>query len=309
MWDVVCFGELFIDLVPHTKVDGQWQYVPSPGGAPGNVAAGLAKLGNNALMVSRVGDDAFGRLLIEALRGFGVDVSGIVQSHTEKAGLSVVTLDEKGDRSFMFYRDQPADLNIRLEDIKANWLAQTRVLHLGVLPLSAPTSAAAQRKAMGLAETHGKLISCDVNFRPTLWNDSADMLKAGREMIEHSAIVKTSLEELLALGDIDDMDAAVKALWHENLQFFSVTRGAEGAILYTRAGKFECKGFKVDAIDTTGAGDAYAASILSGVLHGIEPAQMVQVACAAGALAASKKGAMTSLPNKAQVYSFLQLAS
>ena len=309
MWDVVCFGELFIDLVPHTKVDGQWQYVPSPGGAPGNVAAGLAKLGNNALMVSRVGDDAFGRLLIEALRGFGVDVSGIVQSPTEKAGLSVVTLDEKGDRSFMFYRDQPADLNIRLEDIKANWLAQTRVLHLGVLPLSAPTSAAAQRKAMGLAETHGKLISCDVNFRPTLWNDSADMLKAGREMIEHSAIVKTSLEELLALGDIDDLDAAVKALWHENLQFFSVTRGAEGAILYTRAGKFECKGFKVDAIDTTGAGDAYAASILSGVLHGIEPAQMVQVACAAGALAASKKGAMTSLPNKAQVYSFLQLAS
>lgn len=309
MWDVVCFGELFIDLVPHTKVDGQWHYVPSPGGAPGNVAAGLAKLGHHPLMVSRVGDDAFGRLLIDSLREFGVDVSGIVQSATEKSGLSVVTLDEKGDRSFMFYRDRPADLNIKPEDLKTNWLAQTRILHLGVLPLSAQTSAAAQRKAIGLAENHGALISCDVNFRPALWNDQADMMAAGREMIEHSAIVKTSHEELLALSGIDDMDAAVKALWHENLQFFSVTRGAEGAILYTQAGKFECKSFKVNAIDTTGAGDAYAASILSGVLRGIEPAQLVQVACAAGALAASKKGAMTSLPNKAEVYAFLQLSS
>ena len=309
MWDVVCFGELFIDLVPHTKVDGQWQYVPSPGGAPGNVAAGLAKLGHKALMVSRVGDDAFGRLLIDALRGYGVDVSGIVQSATEKAGLSIVTLDEKGDRSFVFYHDQPADLNIKPDDIRVNWLAHAKTLHLGVLPLSASTSAAAQRKAMGLAEAHGTLISCDVNFRPTLWNDPADMLAAGREMINRSAIVKTSLEELRALSGIGDMDAAVQALWHENLQFFSVTRGAEGAVLYTRAGKFECKGFKVDAIDTTGAGDAYTASLLSGVLRGIEPEQLVNMACSGGALAASKKGAMASLPTKAEVSAFFQLAS
>ena len=53
MWDVTCFGELFIDLVPHTQVDGQWLYVPSPGGAPGNVAAGLSKLGHKTLMVSQ----------------------------------------------------------------------------------------------------------------------------------------------------------------------------------------------------------------------------------------------------------------
>src|SRR4051794_23068026 len=106
MWDVVCLGDLFVDFVPHSKADGQWLYVPSPGGAPGNVAAGLAKLGHKTLMVSRVGDDALGRLLRTALLGYGVDVAGVIQSATEQVGLSIVTLDASGDRSFMFYHDK-----------------------------------------------------------------------------------------------------------------------------------------------------------------------------------------------------------
>lgn len=309
MWDVVCLGDLFVDLVPHSRRDGQWLYVPSPGGAPGNVAAGLAKLGHKALMVSRVGNDAFGRLLIDSLRGYGVDVSGIVQSATEKAGLSIVSLDEKGDRSFMFYHDKPADQHISAEDIETEWLVQSNILHVGILPLASSTSAAAQRKAMDLADANSALISCDINFRPALWDDDMAMLAAGREVISRSAIVKVSLEELHAMTGTGVMDAAVQALWHEKLQFFSVTRGAEGAALYLRSNKFECTGFKIDAIDATGAGDAYAASLLSGVLHGVEPERLVNVACAAGALAASKKGAMASMPNKTDLSAFLRLAS
>lgn len=175
--------------------------------------------------------------------------------------------------------------------------------------MSAPTSAAAQRKAMDLAEANGTLISCDVNFRPTLWNDPAGMLATGREMISRSAIVEASMEELRVLNGIDDMDVAVQALWHDQIGYFSVTRGAEGAVLYTPAGKFECEGVKVAALDTTGAGDAYAASLLSGVLHDIEPKKLLKMACVAGALAASRKGAMASQPTKAEITAFFQLAS
>lgn len=108
-------------------------------------------------------------------------------------------------------------MNINPNDLQTDWLAQTRILHLGVLPLSAPTSAAAQRKAMDLAEANGTLISCDVNFRPTLWNDPAGMLATGREMISRSAIVEASMEELRVLNGIDDMDVAVQALWHDQI--------------------------------------------------------------------------------------------
>ncbi|MFN0191264.1 MAG: PfkB family carbohydrate kinase, partial [Aestuariivirga sp.] len=124
-----------------------------------------------------------------------------------------------------------------------------------------------------------------------------------------SAIVKASEEELLSLNSNGDMDAAVQALWHGRLKCFSVTCGEAGAVLYTPAGKFFCAGFKVDAVDTTGAGDAYVASFLSGLLHGTEPQKLLNTACAAGALAASKKGAMESLPTKVELAEFLAKAA
>ena len=298
--DVICLGELFIDLVPHSKVKGQWLYAPSPGGAPGNVAVGLARLGRKALMISRVGDEAFGRLLVSALAGYGVDTSGVVLSKHEKTGLSVVTLAENGDRAFMFYHDHPADLHIDPEDILPAIIERCRILHVGVLPLSAPQSAAAQRKAMDIARTAGIPISCDVNFRPNLWPDPRDMLDAGRILIAQSSIVKVSEDELFVLNAKASMDEAVGGLWHDGLQMFSVTRGAKGAVLYALHGKYVCEGFSVNAVDTTGAGDAYAASLLSGVLDGVTDdllPQLVLSACAAGALATTKKGAMESQPN------------
>ena len=300
MWDVACFGELFIDLVPQAKVKGQWLYAPSPGGAPGNVAVGLSRLGHKSLMLSRVGDEAFGKLLLDALKSYGVDISGVTLSKSEKTGLSVVTLSDDGDRAFMFYHDHPADLHIDPKDVRREQIAQSRILHIGLLPLSAPQSATAQTKAMDLADTANVTISCDVNFRPGLWADHSKMLDAGRFIISRSSIVKVSEEELLALGPKDNMDAMVQSLWHGKLKFFSVTKGPGGAVLYTPDQKHVCEGFKVDAVDTTGAGDAYTASILSGTLKGdsaSEPAQIVLNACAAGALAATKKGAMESLPS------------
>ena len=305
MWDVVCLGDLFIDLVPHSKADGHWLYVPSPGGAPGNVAAGLARLGHRPLMLSRVGDDAFGNLLIETLRGFGVDVSGVIASSAERTGLSIVTLDSAGERSFMFYRDRPADQFIRAEDIRADWLAGSRILHVGLLPLASPQSAAAQRRAMDIADAHGIPISCDVNFRPALWHSNAEMLAAGREVIGRSAIVKLSEEELRSLAGHADIDAGVKEMWHARLAYFSVTRGARGAVLHTPGGRFICAGFAVDVVDTTGAGDAYAAAVLSGVLAKRDPQVLLEMACAAGGLAASRKGAMRSLPTMSELAAFL----
>jgi fructokinase len=303
MWDVACFGELFIDLVPQAKVNGQWLYSPSPGGAPGNVAVGVSRLGHKSVMVSRVGDEAFGKLLLDALKANAVDTSAVKLSKSEKTGLSVVTLSNDGDRAFMFYHDHPADLHIDPDDITAEQIAQSRILHIGVLPLSAPQSAEAQKKAMDLADAAKITISCDVNFRPGLWADHSKMFDAGRFIISRASIVKVSEEELLTLAPKASMDEMVQSLWHDGLQFFSVTKGAEGAVLYTPDRKYVCEGFKVDAIDTTGAGDAYTASILSGVLEGRadDPASLVLNACAAGALAATKKGAMESLPALADI--------
>jgi fructokinase len=302
--DVACFGELFIDLVPHGAAGGQMLFAACPGGAPGNVAVGLARLGHKALMLSRVGEDAFGRLLVKTLEGHHVETSGVTYSPTERTGLSVVTLAADGDRSFMFYHESAADLHINQQDVSSDVVAGARMLHVGTLPLSAPQSAAAQRMAMDFADAAGNPISCDVNFRPALWPDAADMIEAGRFLISRSAFVKVSAEELADLGGSGSMDDAVKALWHEGLRLFSVTRGAQGAVLYSARGKAVCEGFRVNAIDSTGAGDAYTAALLSGVLAGLGDEHLPRLllsACAAGALAATRKGAMDSLPSRAEI--------
>jgi fructokinase len=306
--DVMCFGELFIDLVPNGSVDGKLLFAACPGGAPGNVAVGLASLGHKAFMLSRVGDDAFGRLLVATLDSHGVDVSGVRLSPMERTGHSVVTLDKEGDRSFTFYHDNPADLNIDPQDVSPDAVTGARMLHVGVLPLSAPKSAAAQRKAMDLADAAGLSISCDLNFRPAMWQDAEEMVEAGRFVISRSAIVKVSEEELAALSGSDKMDDAVQSLWHEKLRLFSVTRGAHGAVLYGERGTAVFQGFAVNAIDTTGAGDAYTAALLSGVLDGAADDQLPQLllqACAAGALATTKTGAMDSLPSRNNIAQLL----
>lgn len=315
-WDVACLGELVIDLVPHSQAGGQWLYAPNPGGAPGNVAVGLARLGHPVVMISKVGNEAFGRMLIAALEGFCVDTAGVARGEREKTCLSVVALDPDGERDFFFYRDDPAELAIDADEIDERLVGEVKIVHLGALPFSARRSAEAQRKAIRLAHATGRLISADPNFRPSLWPNRGAMLEAGRELIAEAAIVKVSEEELVAMaGGAPSVEEAVRALWHPSLQVMAVTRGARGAELFTAADRFVCHGFAVGAVDTTAAGDAFAAALLSGLLDSqMKPAgrdgflRLLRSACAAGAIAATTKGAMGSLPGRAELARFLAQA-
>ena len=310
--DVACLGELVIDLVPHSKADGDWLYAPSPGGAPGNVAVGLARLGHSAAMIGKVGGEAFGGLIVRALQRHGVDTCGVSMARHEKTGLSVVTLAPDGDRDFTFYRDTPADTVLDVADIDPAVIENTRLLHVGVLLMAAPRSAAAQTKAMQLARAAGKPIAVDVNFRPSLWPTEDAMLKAGRDIIAGAEVVKVSEAELRALAGGGSIEGAARSLWHPAMKVLAVTKGAQGACLFTAKGQITCRGYAVDAIDTTAAGDAFMASLMSGLLEiGIETGddvlllQILRQACAAGALAATMKGAMASLPDREAITRFM----
>ncbi len=307
-WDVACLGELVMDLVPHSRAGEEWLYAPSPGGAPGNVAAGLARLGRRAAMLGKLGADPFGSAILAALAKHGVDTRGVVSSAAVKTALSVVTLAPDGERAFSFYRESPAELAIDLDEAGAAIIADSRILHLGVLPLSAPRSAAAQRQAILVARENGAWVSADPNFRPGLWPDQATMLAAGRELVGAAQIVKLGAEELFALAGTRDIAAAACALWHPELRLMAVTKGAAGADLISRQCTVSCAGFPVASIDTTAAGDSFMAALLSQCLErdldDLNPEQMSDMlrrACAAGALATTAKGAMASLPDNAAI--------
>jgi fructokinase len=308
--DVACLGELMIDLVPEPSPDGDLRFVAKPGGAPGNVAVGVARLGRRSAMLSRVGLEAFGRRLLNTLDENGVDRSGVVEAPNRSTGLAVVTLDSGGDRDFFFYRDTCADVDYSPAEVDEGVLARSRVLAVGSLFLAREGSAEAQRHAIRRARETGVLVAADPNFRRPLWTDGDAMREAGREVVAAADIAKLSEDELALIAGTTDLLEGARAVWHPDMRLLAVTQGPHGAVLFTRDACVAIPGFSVDPVDTVGCGDAFLAALLCGVLSAGtggrgELERTGLRACAAGALAATRAGGMASLPTAAEVDAFL----
>lgn len=302
-FDVAAFGELVIDMNPVESKNGALRFDAKPGGAPGNVAAGIAQLGLRSAMLSKVGPGPLGSLLIETLARAGVDTHGIAHSKIDPTALAVVSVNAHGEPEFILYRNGCVDSRYEVRDIALDVVCASRVLHVGSLLLASPLSAEAQRLAVNTARNAGALISADVNFRPTLWNDIEAMYENGREVIASADIVKLSAEELLGLTSITDTENAVRLLWHKGLKVFAVTHGSRGAELFTPYCQVSVPGFPVKVADTVGYGDAFTAALLTGLLQidfsALDEKELYQIgltACAAGAVVARVAGAMENMP-------------
>jgi fructokinase len=314
-YDVVSLGELLIDMVPLPAPPGALNFAAKPGGAPGNAAVGLAKLGRSVAVLSKVGDDAFGRLLTGTIAKAGASVKAIVVSPTHLTGVAVVTLDAEGDRDFLFYRQDCADVNYAPDDVRADLVQSARILHVNSLVLASPVSASAQRHAMALAQAAGVLISVDPNLRPLLWENREAMIAAAREVVAVANILKIGEDELQIITGIADTDAALKTLWHDGLRVVAITRGAGGATILTRAASVSVPGIAVKVVDTTGCGDSFMAAFLTGLLDSEMDlsadnlAAIGRFACAAGAITATAPGGMDAMPTRAELAAFMEKSS
>jgi fructokinase len=310
-YDVVSLGELLIDMVPLPSPDGALNFAAKPGGAPGNSAVGLAKLGRTVAMLSKVGDDAFGRLLTATIAASGAATEAIVVSRAHLTGVAVVTLDAEGDRDFLFYRQDCADVNYAPDEVRADLIAAARILHVNSLVLASPISASAQRHAVALAQKAGSLISVDPNLRPLLWDSQEAMIAAAREVVGVANILKIGEDELQIITGIADAEAALASLWHDGLQVVAITRGAAGATLLTRAARVTVPGIAVKVVDTTGCGDSFMAAFLTGLLESgmeLSAADLERIgrfACAAGAITATAPGGMDAMPTRARLMAFV----
>ena len=311
-YDVTAFGELVIDLVPIPSERGL-SFAAKPGGAPGNVVAGIARLGLASAMLTKVGGEAFGAAVTGALAAAGVDTRAVVRAPGLNTTLAVVTLTAEGDRDFFFYREGAADTVYAPEELDAGLIAATRILHVGSLSLGTPVSASAQRYAVERAVASGALISADPNFRPAFWRDREEMRAAGREVLAAANIVKVSEEEILEMSGGSDLHEAVRALWHPDLLALAVTKGPDGAELFAGEHNVSVPGFPVDVVDTVGCGDAFMASFLAGLIEadlqapdrrGLEAIGLR--ACAAGAVMATVPGALESMPTRADIDALLR---
>lgn len=316
--DVVTCGELLIDFVA-TEVGVSLAqaslFQKAPGGAPANVAVGIARLGHRVGFLGQVGDDEFGHFLVDTLQSHGVDVSSMRFSSEARTALAFVSLLAEGERDFMFYRHPSADMLWRREDVDPAYLASARIFHYGSISLIPEASRNATFTALTYAKRNGAVLSYDPNLRLPLW-PSVDEARAGiLAGWQHAEVIKVSEEELCFLCNGEQtLERAARSLWHERLRLLVVTQGKAGCTYFTADFSGHIPGFVVEPKDTTGAGDGFVAGMLSGLLAAdlawerpvIEKA--LSIGNAVGALSTTQVGAISSLPSREDVQALLRVA-
>jgi len=315
MFDVVALGELLIDFAPVSINEmGYPTIAANPGGAPSNFLATLAKHGAKTAMISKVGTDEFGRMLVQTLKDIGVETSGIIEDASVFTTLSFVTLDETGDRSFSFARKPGADTCLRYDEIDSSLLDNTKVLHFGTLSLTDEPSKEATQKAVGYVKKAGKFITFDPNLREPLWNDLEEAKTQILWGLKQADIVKISDEEVDFLWGCNEKEGADRLLDEFGIKLAMVTSGPKGALLQNRNGFAFSSCPPVKPIDTTGGGDIFGGSALNRILKmGKAPddleqedlAEVVSFAVTAASLSTQKRGGIPSIPNEADVYAMM----
>ena len=312
MKDVVALGELLIDFAPVSADEAGYPTLKAqPGGAPGNFLAALQSYGCSTALIGKVGDDAFGHLLVGTLQGLGIGTEGIVTDPAVFTTLAFVTLDATGNRSFSFARKPGADTCLRTEEINYALLDDCKVFHFGTLSLTGEPAREATQAAVAYAKEHGKLISFDPNLRKPLWPSEEDAKLQMEWGLRQADIVKISDEEIDFLWGLTPEAGAQKLLDEYGVRLVYATLGPKGCHFANANGCGEVPSpTGLHVIDTTGAGDIFGGSAMSQFLRlGKAPetltidemAAITRFACCAASLSTQTHGGINSVVPEAEV--------
>lgn len=305
MAKIVTLGELLIDLTQKgTDKNGCGEFTAYPGGAPANVAVAAARLGADTGFIGKVGNDAFGRSLADTLKKEGVDISGLYVSE-HPTTMAIVSVDERGERSFSFYRDPGADTQLTVgEAIAAVKMNRPAVLHVGSLSMTTSPSREACVEAVKYAKENGALISYDPNYREALWDSKEKAEEMMRRLLPYTDILKVSDEEMEMLAWVSDPEKGSRILADNGISMVLVTLGADGVFVRMGENIARVPGFRTEVADTNGAGDTFLGAMLAQIVSETTHSEdgwadllsMVRYANKAASLTCSRSGAIPAMP-------------
>ena len=310
MVDIYCIGEMVIDMIPGSEPGS---YLRKAGGAPANVAITAAKNGLKARMACKVGNDEFGRFLMETLRQNGVGQAVPALCDEAVTTLAFVTLREDGERVFTFARKPGADMMLSEDEVKESDIDEAAIIHAGSCSLSAHPEREATEKALRMAHAKGKLVSFDVNYRNLMWEDDLTACtEAVMGVLPCVDMLKISEEEAGMLGG----EASFQQLMEKNgLTMLVETLGSQGAKAFFGNQTIEVPGQRVKAVDATGAGDAFWGAFLSYLrFHQVTKTADISADLirdgmnygnVSGCLCVQSKGAISSIPTRQQIEAYL----
>lgn len=315
---VICFGEALIDMLSNriggADPDGPETFTKYPGGAPANVAVAVAKLGGNAYFSGKVGQDMFGDCVRDAMADAGVRTDYLLQTREAKTTLAFVSLDQHGERSFEFYRDNTADLLFRSEEFEDGWFAEPGVFHFCSNTLTEAGIREATLTGVRKAREAGFIVSFDINLRHNLWPADFDPTPSVWEAIEHCDLLKLCTEELEFLCREMSEAAVIQRIRDAGVSLILITDGGNPLRYIGNHLSGTLQPPRAKTVDSTAAGDAFTGGVLYALskrnlsieqLRKLDDETMLQeiltTGMLCGAFAVTRKGAFDALPTQSDI--------
>ncbi|SUU43439.1 aminoimidazole riboside kinase [Actinobacillus ureae] len=298
-------GDAVVDLIP----DGENHYLKCAGGAPANVAVGVSRLGVEAGFIGRVGLDPLGKFMQQTLNAEKVSTEHMILDLKQRTSTVIVGLDD-GERSFTFMVNPSADQFLEVSDLPT--FQKGDFLHCCSIALINDPSRSTTIEAIRRVKEAGGFFSFDPNLRESLWASLDEMKQVVNSVVAMADVLKFSEEELTLLTNTTTLEQAtqvITAQYPEKL--IIITLGKDGAIYHLNGNSQVVAGKALKPVDTTGAGDAFVSGLLAGLSQVADwkdesvLVDVIRKANASGALATTAKGAMSALPNKAELEAFL----
>lgn len=310
MLDIVTLGEILIQLNPLTTgpLRNVAYFERHVAGSEANVAVAATRMGLLTGIVSRVGNDEFGKCITSALRGEGVDVSHVQVDNRGFTGVYFIQRDYPvpGKSKVFYYRAGSSCSRLGPQDLDDNYVANSKLLYLtGITPALSKSCLSVCMKALQIARREGLKIAFDTNIRPILWsnqNPRTTILPILRE----ADVVFTDAFDLERLMGQQPPDDAAKELVSEGASCVVLKRGAGETTLFSRNHTLVQRHFDVPVVDSIGAGDAFAGVFISGYLKGWDLRRCLKAASVAGALTVTGRGDQEYAPSEEEIEEFLR---
>lgn len=322
-FDLACLGRLAVDLYAQQvgcPLEDATSFAKYLGGSSANIAFGAARLGLRAAMISRVGDEQMGRFLVQTLRKEGCDTSMVQVDPQRLTALVLLGLKDRDTFPLLFYRENCADMAIDAAGIDAQFIADCRALLITGTHLSQPVVRAASSAALEHAGRHGVVRVLDIDYRPVLWGltkrgegenrfvADARVTASLQEMLPSFELLIGTEEEFRIAGGVpEDLIGSLRRVRELTRAALVVKRGAlgcsyvPGAVPARIDDALTVQGERVEVLNVLGAGDAFAAGLMTGLLNGQSFEAAAQLANACGAIVVSRHACAPAMPTPAEL--------
>lgn len=305
---VVAVGDANVDLIaPIASLPGKGGEVwiqrleRHAGGSAANLSVAISRLGLSSGFIGRVGDDPFGHFLIDEFKKERVDIGQLQIDKEVGTGLMFIAITEEGERTMYGFRG--ANVNLSAGEIDVGYVKNVDVLHISGYTFLSEAQRKAALELLEAARAAGVFVSLDVGVLTAM--EAADRVRSILRSIDLLFLNELEAERL---ARIEDPEKAAESILESGVRTVALKRGSRGCFILNREQRVRSPAFRVNVVDTTGGGDAFAAGFLVGIIEGRGLEEAARFANAVGALAVTKAGARSALPVRQEVEEFLKTA-